>query len=887
MEISERPDPDAILSAIRLEEKKSNIGKLKIFLGMSAGVGKTYAMLKAAHKQRAEGRDVVVGNIETHGRSDTEELLKGLPIIPTKWIEYRETVFEELDLETILIRKPQLVLVDELAHSNVPGSRHPKRWQDVLELLDSNIDVYTTVNVQHIESRKDLVESVTGISMRETVPDLVLDRASEVELIDITPSDLLQRLREGKVYLGNQSQLAAQNFFKEDKLTALREVALRLTAEKVDHDLDTMLTAQSWKPTERLMVAIDHHSDSQFLIRSARRLASNLNASWLALHVDKGVLLEPQEQISLARNLDLARQLGGEAITTQDTSLAAALKRVAAQKKITQMIIGRPTSREWLPLRIKQHSIDQLIEECGDIDIHIIRHAVSEKTSSYKWRLPFLKELSPYVYTALAFLLLSFGAKFFFPAIEPTTMGFLFLLAILLISPFSEGGPILFAAILSSILWYLLFLFPLGEMNAPLFPELVFFLLYFLIAIILGTFISRIKESEKMMRIREENTESLYEITKEIASGSSTESILEKVTLKLGKILHGTAELIIKSSSGTLIGTAPQGMMKDEKEYSVALWAFEKGKSAGWSTDTLPSVKNLYIPLKGFQETIGVLAFHPEKNIPLSFEETNLLHTVCRQLAAYLERSFTEEKTRKHEYLQQSSRVQRTIIDSIASELLVYLEMTRSAILLFKESSPPHTYNQQGHQALHKIDDSTKSMQRVLENIVAMNDLNLGVLALQKSEHSVAELVQLSLKSFENPLFTDKIEVDIPSNLSLATFDLPLMQLLLSHLLEMFLSYSFKGFTIRIEGSEADRKLRLAIKTLPSTEKKVSITNEEISLGCSVAKAIAEIHGGKLEMRQPADGGLEFIIFLPLATSLIGRISKLSQKKESSPVKNS
>jgi two-component system sensor histidine kinase KdpD len=885
MESSDRPDPEELLSAIRLEEKKSSSGKLKIFIGMSAGVGKTYAMLKAAHQQMEEDRDLVIGCIDTHGREETEQLLEGLPIIPTKWIQYRDTVFEELDLEKILAKKPSLVLIDELAHTNVPGSRHPKRWQDVIEILDSGIDVYTTVNVQHIESRKDLIESIAGISIRETVPDVILDRASEIELIDVTPGHLLKRLSEGKVYTGDQSKIAAQNFFKEDKLTALREVALRLTAEKVDRDLDTMLTAQAWKPNEKLMVAIDHHTDSQFLIRSARRLAASLNSSWIAIYVDKGTPLDPREQMNLARNLDLARQLGAESITTRDISLTAALKRVSNQKKVTQMIIGRPSDAPWWHL--KKPSYNKLIEECGDIDVHVIRHTVPGKREKRKipFQLPVLKAVYPYLFMGAFFTLITLISLSISRFTDPESIGLLYLLSILLISPFTELGPIIFAALLSSLFWGLIFL-PQIDLKFIQFSSIVFFTIYFLTAIILGVFVSKIRQNEKMMRIREEDTQMLYEITQVIASGRSREAILESIGLKLGKILHGSCELAIKGADGTLQYDERHPFMNDEKEYTVAIWAFEKGKPAGWSTDTLPSVNNLYLPLLGFKETVGVLAFRPERPFPLSFDETHLLQTVCKQLASYLERSLTEDKKRKTEYVQQSSRVQRAIIDSIASELVTYLDMVRNSMLQFKQSAPPHQYNQQAHNALNKIDNATATMTRVLHNILAMSDLNVDVLALQKTEHSLSELVQLSLTALNDPILASHITVKIPVNLSLATFDMPLMQMLLSHLLEMFVVYVNRGYDVVIEGKEIKRRLELSLQTAISPAVLATsnfiqppLTSEEIYLGTSVAKTIAELHSGKLEIHQREGSNLEFIVYLPLPTSLIGRISKLSQQQ--------
>jgi two-component system sensor histidine kinase KdpD len=390
MTIEEKPDPDQLLKAIKEEEQRYGLGRLKIFFGMAAGVGKTYAMLQEAHERLEEGVNLAIGTVNTHGRQETEKLLEGLPIIPEKWIEFKDKAFKELDLEKILEIKPQLVLIDELAHTNVPGSKHPKRWQDVVEILDAGIDVYTTLNVQHLESRKDIVEGITGISIHETVPDLILERASAIEIIDIPPAELLQRLKEGKVYLGDQSLVAAQNFFQEDNLTALREIALRFTAEKVDHDLHGILAlGRGWKTRERLMVAVGPAPSSQQLIRSARRLAFELDAPWIAIYVNKGKKLSDQDQARLNKHLQLAKELGAEVITTDDFDIANALQRIAKQKNVTRLVIGRPTERSFLQKFFHASLVDRLAEENKQMDILILRQ--DQLVSLYKRNL-FLRE---------------------------------------------------------------------------------------------------------------------------------------------------------------------------------------------------------------------------------------------------------------------------------------------------------------------------------------------------------------------------------------------------------------------------------------------------------------------------------------------------------------
>ncbi|HPI41909.1 MAG TPA: histidine kinase, partial [Pseudobdellovibrionaceae bacterium] len=348
-----------------------------------------YAMLRAAHQKLKEGTRVLVGVVETHGRNETALLLEGLPLLPKKKIRYRDTDLEELDLDEVLKQKPELVIIDELAHTNVPGARHPKRYQDVLELLDAGIDVYTALNVQHLESRKDSVEQITGVTIRETVPDSILELARQVELVDIAPTELLKRLKEGKVYLGEKAQAAAANFFKEDKLTALREIALRMTAERVDQDLQRFSISRDegpWSTNERLLVAISHSPYSEKIIRATRRLAYNLEAPWVALHVDTGIALNDKDQLQLQKNLNLARELKAEVVNTTDADLAAAIKRISRQKNVTQVIVGRPT-RRWFRDIIEGGSLLQrLVKESQEIDVHVIRQ---DQELEYK---PSLKE---------------------------------------------------------------------------------------------------------------------------------------------------------------------------------------------------------------------------------------------------------------------------------------------------------------------------------------------------------------------------------------------------------------------------------------------------------------------------------------------------------------
>ncbi|MBX9769543.1 MAG: DUF4118 domain-containing protein, partial [Bdellovibrionales bacterium] len=524
----ERPDPDLLLEAIQENENKQNRGRLHIFLGMCAGVGKSYSMLEAAHERKREGIDVVIGYIETHGRKETEKLVSGIEMVPRRSVDYKGTVVEEMDLDGILKRRPKLVVVDELPHSNVATSRHPKRYQDVIEILDAGIDVYTALNVQHLESRKEAVEQITGIVIRETVPDSMVEQAAQVELIDITPEDLLKRLREGKVYLGERAQIAAQNFFKEGPLTALREIALRMTAERVDQELQGMMDrkeiAGSWKMTERLMVAVSHSPYSKRLIRTTRRLAYNLEAPWIAVNIDTGVVLNEEDQTNLSKNLELARELGAEVITTTDTDVSRALQRVARQRFVTQIVVGRPVQRFVFSDFFDGGSLlDKLIRTRGDVDIHVIRQEDKPDRQRALFRFPnFSSGLGQYYNSFWYIVCLSIFAyvlnSVLPKAISYQSIGFIYLLGVLFLSLFVSKGPVFFGALLSCFVWNYAFIPPIGNFSISNMEDVIMSSVFLVAALTSGVLTGRIRKHEMILREREDLTQILYQIVSVIAS---------------------------------------------------------------------------------------------------------------------------------------------------------------------------------------------------------------------------------------------------------------------------------------------------------------------------------------------------------------------------------
>lgn len=877
-----RPNPDELLKAITLEENKNRKGHLKIFLGMAAGVGKTYAMLEAGQKQQREGVDVLIGIISTHGRQETAQLMEGLKVLPLKSFQYKDTHFEEFDIDEVLRIKPALVLVDELAHSNVPGSRHPKRWQDVIEILDNGIDVYTTINVQHIESLKDIVESITGIVIRETVPDIILETATYIELIDLTPTELLQRLKEGRVYLGNQSEIAARNFFKEDRLTALREIVLRFTAEKVDHELHGMLSTIertiSWRPREKLMVAISPSPNAQKLIRTTRRLAFTLNAPWVAINVNTGTALNENDTLRLEQNLSLARELGAEVIVINDTDIADSIQRIARQKGITQIIVGRAPKRPFLDFFTRFNLVDRLSKECVDIDIHVIRQPLpsvyAHRKKAFSFALP--TQLSPYLIISVLVCLISAICWLIVPAIGYRSIGYIFLLNILFFSFFFRIGPVFLAASAYALIWSNVFIPSMTSFILNPIEDQALLCLFLLVSLVTGLLNENTRKQKEMLLIREATARSLLEITREMAMATSIQEILNSLKERLGKILHGTCEVLIKHEDNGLSFDATSKIDKDEKEKNAALWVFENGKEAGWSTNTLPSVKNLYVPLRGFSETIGVLAFKPNANINLNLDEKNFMYTVGQQLATYLERLFSKEKERHLENLNQIDVLYQSIFKSISEQLQAPLLELQNLIKHFKINTNL-SFNENEFSQLTKMESLTEGLVDGIENISIMAKLTAGLIPNKRTLQSIEKIINKCLDTVKTSSPDQMINVTIQENLPLVHVDSFLIELLLYNLIYNAIEFNKPNSLIEIEAAKINDTVVISVldegKGIPEElldtifERLYRIQGTEtqgVGLGLAIAKTIAELHHGKMKAANRPKGGAKISFILPL-----------------------
>ena len=874
---------DELLRLIKKSEAKESRAKLRVFFGMSAGVGKTYTMLKAAHQAKNDGKDIVIGTAETHGRIETEALLHGLEIIPKKTISYRENKFEELNIDAILERKPEIVIVDELAHTNIPGSRHNKRYLDVLELLDAGIDVYTAINVQHIESRKETIEKITGICMQETVPDSILDRADLIELIDISPSELIKRLKEGKVYLGDKADYAQRNFFKEAPLSALREIALRLIAERVDHEIQELTQIGELRGplniNERLMVAISHSPYSERLIRSARRIAFNLEAPWIAVHVDIGIRLSDSDETQLRKNIELARKLGAHIVTIVDNNLPAALSKIARQYNVSQIIIGRPLKKTFKDFVEGGSLLDQLVKHANEIDIHVIHNdEVKFKTTTRGFRFSLNSPVQHYVYSFIFVMALALLSYFLQNYIGYEAIGFIFLLGVLLISLSFNFGPIVFTAVISTLTWNLLFIPPIGTFHIYKSTDFMICIVYFIAAAITGILTNRVRKQQKVLRERGEKTQVLYEISRTIVSEANIDNALTIILKQLEKTFSGNF-FIIKTypeahSLGEVIGLKD---IIDDKEWGVAKWVFEKQQIAGWSTDTLPSSKGLYLPLKTSQSIVGILVYTPEKRLILSQESFEFLYTIGREIALALEKDLLVKKSREIDKLEAYEKLHQALLSSISHELktpLTTIIGTASTILSLKD----YSQTQLMQSLMDELLDSAEKLKHTVENLLDMTRIQSNKLSFKKECCDIRDLINSIVSKNQRLLKSYHLDIKYQADLSMVWIDSKLFEQALANIILNATNYSPINSTISIKVNEEGDKQIISIndegKGIQEIErdkiydKFYRINNSPsggTGLGLYISKEIFDLHSASITV---VDGenhkGSKFIISLPI-----------------------
>lgn len=876
-----RPNPDALLAAIRSKDARAQRGRLKVFLGMCPGVGKTFAMLEAGQRELKAGRDIVIGYVETHGRKETDALTAGLPVIPRKSSEHRGIGLTEMDLDALLARRPQLVLVDELAHTNVPGSRHPKRWQDVRELLDAGINVFTTVNVQHVESRADTVRQITGAEIRETVPDSILDDA-EIELIDLPADELLQRLKEGKVYLGERAVTASQNFFRESNLTALRELALRLVADHVGESTQEFHRAQTgsgpWKTGHRLLVAVSASPLSESLIRWTRRFADSLKCPWLAVHVESSRQIDDAAKARLEKNLELARTLGAEVIATTDENLANGILRIAEQHNVSQIIVGKPAASGFIQWLRAGHLLRRLTRDSGNIDLHVVR---AEKTGSaqgtprWRWRPQFdwqqyLTAVGIVAGVGLASWLID--PKFTAPRVP----GLVFLLSVVVMALFLGRGPVFLAGALSALVWDYFFLPPRFTLYITSIEDGILFGLYFVVAIVLGQLVARIRAQEQAERQREERATALYHLSRELAQAGTRDEVVWQLLAETSRVFHSPAAVLLPGKNG-LFEHPDNSLTLSEKELNVAGWAFRNRKAAGKFTDTLPGAEALHLPLATERAAVGVLTVSlPDKTLTLA--QRDLLEAFAYQAALVLDRVALRAAAEQSKLLAESERLSGALLNSISHELRTPLAAitTATAALADRKS----TASERRESMVREIQEASARLNRLVGNLLDVTRLDSGHVRAKLDWCDVGDLVQSTVRAIEKEFSGRELKIEIQDKLPLARLDFTLMQQALSNLLLNGVVHTPPGTPMLVQARLAQGALFLTVSDrgaglppdlLPRVfDKFVRARNAPTGgsgLGLAIVKGFVEAQGGQITAENQEGGGARFTIRIPQTES--------------------
>ncbi|HOT97371.1 MAG TPA: sensor histidine kinase KdpD [bacterium] len=879
-----RSEPDALLAKIKAAESGIRKGRLKIFFGMCAGVGKTFAMLREARQLKAEGREVVIGLIETHGRAETEALTSGIERLDLLPLSHREITFHEFHLDAALQRQPGLILVDELAHSNIPGARHPKRYQDVLELLDNGIDVFTTLNVQHLESYATTVEEITGVPVRETVPDSVLERADEIALIDIPEPELLKRLAEGKVYAPEGARRAARGFFRSGNLTALREMALRVTADHVDRQLRTWMEnekiAGPWKSSHRLLAGLSWSPFSAQLIRWTRRMAAALGASWMAVYVETSAKRTPAQTELLMKNMRLAQELGAELVTVYNEDIVEGLLAVARENNVTQIVVGKPGGGRVRRFFAGEPLVNKLIRTSGQIDIHIVRGEMDEAVPA-----PAIPRPHPHSTASdygLGLLAVSCVTALLFALpmqINYLSVALYLLFVVTLLSLKIGRGPVLAAAGLSALLWNLLFIPPRFTFSIARVEDVLIFCLYFVIAIVTGTLTAEIRRKEEIVRQREQRAVALYTMSQQLAAAGSLPAIIRIAHEQIARTFDADVALFLQDGDGLAIQNGGS-WQPDDKEVSVAQWVAKNRKAAGKATANLPQAYGRFEPLATPREVHGVagLAFHQEEIF--SLDQESLLANFCSQIAAAIERERFIENRHQVELADASEKLFKTLLNSVSHEFRTPLSVISGAIETLTDTALPLAAPDR-HALLEEIRSAASRLNALVENLLNMSRLESGHIHPKLEWCDIGDIFSALHRRFIPAAMQHHVVFQSTEHLPLILTDPGLVEQALAHLIENALRYTPEKTGIEVRAGMELATLILKVRdqgpgipddALPHIFDKfrriVPSSRGGTGLGLSISKGLIESMNGTISAANAPEGGLEITLRLPVESMM-------------------
>ena len=883
-----RPDPDALLAEVTREEEKARRGRLKIFFGASAGVGKTYAMLMAASQLRAQGIDVVVGLVETHGRRETAALLEGLEALPLKLIQHRDATLKEFDLDGALLRRPAVLLVDELAHSNAPGARHAKRWQDVEELLNAGIGVFSTINVQHIESLNDIVGGITGVRVWETIPDRIFDSADEVVLVDLPPDDLLQRLKEGKVYLPDQAERAVQNFFRKGNLIALRELALRRTADRVDDQMRSYrherISGRILQTREAVLACVGPAADGHKTVRSASRLAAALDARWHAVYAETAALqrMPDSQRRAILEALKFAQDQGAVTATVPAQDAAAAIVDYARKIGLTTLVIGRPLRkgywRSW-----GRDFAQRVCALAPDLEVVIVPEesqrpksewSTSEHLGTDEARRTgrirgYAGALAGSVITTVIALPLQ-------PYFDLANIVMLFLLAVVLVAVQWGRGPAVAAAIVNVAAFDFCFVPPRLSFAVSDAQYLLTFAVLLAVGLITGQLTAGLRYQARIAGHREERARALYEMARELSSALAEEQVCEIADRFIEASFHAKVAIFIPDEREQLHAAEPTGATLSV-DASIAQWAFDRGEAAGMGTNTLAGSPMLYLPLKAPVRNRGVLVIEPDNaRLLLIPEQRRQLDTFATLIAIAMERVHFVTVARDTLLSMESERLRNSLLSALSHDLRTPL----TALVGLAESlaSQEQGLNQVQSELVNAMREQAVRMVQLVNNLLDMARLESGRVQLRKEWQSIAELTGAALQSRREVLAHHQVKVDLPADLPLVNCDAVLIERVLVNLLENAAKYTPQGSLITVTAAAKPDIIEVTVfdqgPGLPPGQERAVFDKfvrgqkesgvPGVGLGLAICKAIVEAHGGEISAANHPGGGAQFTFSLPL-----------------------
>lgn len=869
-----KTDPDILLERIRQNEERNSRGRLKIFFGMCAGVGKTFAMLQSALEEKEKGIDVIIGYVEPHDRPETQKLMDGLESIPPILTPFNSTFLAEPNIDEIIARRPKIVLIDELAHTNALGSRHKKRYQDILELLDNNIDVYTTLNIQHLESKADTVTQITGILIRETLPDAIFEQADEVELIDLAPGELFSRLEEGKIYAADKSANAANNFFRKGNITALREMALRLMADRVDRQVVEYMQENSikgpWKSGLRLLVVIGASPHAPKLLRWSKSLAYTMGAKLLALHVELPGAISQNDQQQLSQNLSIARKLGIQLKTVSGTKLVESILHTAIQEKVTHIVIGKSRSRWFIPSIFRNNVVNKLLCNSHDIDVYVLGGDPGKKKRGIQ-QLKNFKLGNPdfsYIKATLLILTTSLACYLASPFLGYQAVAYIQLFTITIMALFFEAGPIILSTLLSALIWDYFFIPPKFTFHIGKTEDMLMLGLYISIATLGGILTVRLRRQRAITIEREERTNALYTLTHDLSNASKTDDIVKIASSHLTRNFSLPNEIVLFQQNKPQLQY--NTILTNPYDISVAEWAFIHGKKAGKFTDTLPASSFQVIPLHGKKINPGVVAikanslFNPKQEI--------FLETFLTQIATALEKELLEELATKATLLEESGKLYNTLFNSISHELKIPVTAILGNIEILIDNP---TLKSSEIKIISEINESANRLNHLIANLLDMSRLDSGRIAPKPDWIDLNDLVFQIENKMKDDLIPFKYESVITPNTPIVKADFGLLEQSVSNLLLNATQIAPHGSTLRLKIFYDNNHLSLIVmdrgpgfstSDLSHAFEKFyrgSAKTNGTGLGLSLVKGFTEAQKGTVNIENRKNGGAKITIRIP------------------------